>query len=336
MIPQTAASTIVERRTAKPTIMTTFTLTPSILEHLFEVNQFALPAGADLVFVGIRGCLPQNIADNGFAGRQTLVLRGIDYINLRCTLLQWKRSNATIAVFAGSTVPSMANIKAFKTNPAARCNCLTPGFYRHYVKGQHRPKNPRNWYDAWRQNEQPLAIRRTTDNFYYDNFDPVEVSTGCDDNIHAGWTLDTDSNYFSSAGCQVIMGIPFCESTQATQQDNRGPWKVFKDNGYAAAQSEFPYALFTSADVYKVSSGAGSKMPVRLKFGSSGPLVTQVQTTLVSINYLDGEPDGQFGPATFDAVKRFQTDNFGEGATDCIVGPVTSQVLRISFPSVSL
>lgn len=316
--------------------MTTFTLTPSILENLFELNQYALPADADLVFVGIRGCLPQNVADNGFAGRQTLILRSIDYTNLRCTILQWKRSNSTIAVFAGSTVPSIANIRGFRENPPRNSNCLTPGFYKHYVKGKHRPAKQRNWHDAFRQNGQTLAIRRTYDHYYYDNFDLIDLSTACDDNIHCGWTLDTDSNYFSSAGCQVIMGIPLCEATQATQQDNRGPWKTFKDNGYAVQQNEFPYALFTSAEVYKVSSGAGTKMPVRLKFGSSGPLVVQIQKALAEMNYYDGEADGQFGPATFAAVKRFQTENFGVEATDCIVGPVTSQALRISFPALAL
>jgi Putative peptidoglycan binding domain len=316
--------------------MTPFTINKDVLKKLFEINQFTIPTDAELVFVGIRGCLPQDTGDNNFKGAQLLNIRDVDHRNLRCTLVQWKKSTDEIAVFAGSTVPSIDNILGFKKNPPRKSNCLTPGFYKNYVKGKHRPSNTKNSHDAFRQNGQPLAIRRTFDNTFYDNFDTIEVSTGCDDNMHAAWTLDVDSDHFSSAGCQVVMGIPFCEKTKNQQNDNKGPWKIFKDNGYASAQDLFPYALFTSAEVFKVASNPGAQISIRIKFGSTGDLVKQVQNVLIGSNFLSGTADGDFGTNTFNAIKKFQIDNFGVAATDCIVGPVTSQALGITFPLITV
>ena len=316
--------------------MTPFTITNDVLKKLFEINQFTIPTDAELVFLGIRGCLPQNTDDNSFKASQPLNIRDIDHKNLRCTLVQWKKGTGEIAVFAGSTVPSIDNILGFKANPPRKSNCLTPGFYKNYVKGKHCPSNRKNWHDAFRQNGQPLAIRRTFDNTVYDNFDTIEVSTGCDDNMHAAWTLDADSGHFSSAGCQVIMGIPFCDSTKDRQNDNRGPWKIFKDNGYASAQNLFPYALFTSSEVFKVAANPGTQISARMKFGSSGDLVKQLQNVLIGNNFLAGTADGDFGTNTFNAIKKFQIDNFGVAATDCIVGPVTSQALGITFPMIAV
>ena len=316
--------------------MTPFTINKDVLKKLFEINQFTIPTDAELVFVGIRGCLPQDTGDNSFNTTQSLNIRDVDHKNLRCTLVQWKKSTDEIAVFAGSTVPSIDNILGFKKNPPRKSNCLTPGFYKNYVKGKHRPSNTKNWHDAFRQNGQPLAIRRTFDNTFYDNFDTIEVSTGCDDNMHAAWTLDVDSGHFSSAGCQVVMGIPFCESTKARQNDNLGPWKNFKENGYAIEQPIFPYALFTSAEVFKAATNTGKQISARIKFGSSGNLVTQIQNALIQNNYMSGASDGDFGKNTFNAIKKFQIDNFGVAATDCIVGPVTSQALGVTFPLITI
>src|SRR5688572_20795838 len=272
--------------------MTSFIINNSILKKLFEINQFEIPAHANLIFVGIRGCLPQDVEDNSFKNSQTLNIRDVDHKNLRCTLIQWKKDTGDIAVFAGSTVPHITYILGYKAKPPRKSNCLTPGFYKDYRKGQHRPGNSKNWHDAFRQNGQPLAIRRTNDNTFYDNFDTIEVSTGCDDNMHAAWTLDPDSGNYASAGCQVIMGIPFCESTKARGQiDNQGPWKNFKDNAYAVDQTTYPYALFTSAEVFQVTTSGGKQISPRLKFGSSGHLVTQIQIALTKINYMAGTPD---------------------------------------------
>ncbi|MGB8191451.1 MAG: peptidoglycan-binding domain-containing protein [Chitinophagaceae bacterium] len=314
--------------------MTTFDLNNTVLSDLFRINSIEIPAGAALVFVGIRGCLPLDPADTAFRQAHTLSIREIDHKNLRCTMVQWKPASGDIAVFAGSTVPSIANILGFRARPPRKSNCMSPGFYRNYVKGKHRPVNTRNHHDGFRQNGQPLAIRRTFDNTFYDNFDTIEISTGCDDNMHAAWTMDTDSEYFSSAGCQVIMGIPFCDSTRNSQSDNKGPWKAFKDNGYAVDQTTFPYALCLSAEVFKIANSKGRPVSPRLKFGSSGDLVKQLQQKLIDMNFLSGTADGDFGKNTFNAVKRFQLENFGLAAVDCVVGPVTAAALGVVWTDV--
>jgi Putative peptidoglycan binding domain len=316
--------------------MTSFEINGDILQKLFKVNQFVAPEESKLIFVGIRGCLPADTQDNNFKTDVSVNIREIDYKNLRCCFLQWKIDTNEIAAFAGSTVPSYGNIIGFRASPLRNSNCLTPGFYKNYVKGKHRPAKTKNWHDAFRQNGQPLAIRRTFDNTYYDNFDEIQISTGCDDNMHAGWTLDEDSEYFSSAGCQVIMGIPLCEATASRQTENLGPWRQFKQNGYTAEQPIFPYALFNSAEIFKVVQTVGKQMSPKLKFGSSGPLVNLLQVALIQSNYLSGTADGDFGVNTFNAVKKFQADNFGKEAVDCIVGPVTAQALGIDLSLITL
>ena len=49
-----------------------------------------------------------------------------------------------------------------------------------------------------------------------------------------------------------------------------------------------------------------------------------------------GTADGDFGKNTFEAIRRFQKENFGIGAVDCIVGPVTSEALGVSMPEMGV
>lgn len=314
--------------------MTVFTISDHTLTKLFELNQFDKPSDCPLIFIGLRGCLPLDINDNQFKPHHVIQLREVDYKNLRCTFLQWNIIDQTIAVFAGSTVPSYNNIIGYRKTPPRKSNCMAPGYYKIYKKGKHRPANQRNWHDGFRQDGQGITIRRTYDNTVYDNFDEIMVSTGCDDNIHAAWTMDEDSGYFSSAGCQVIMGIPFCDATRSSQNDSKGPWKVFKENGYLVDQPAFPYALFSVSEAYKVSQNIGKELPVRVKYGSSGEWVKIMQDKLIASNYLSGGSDGDFGTNTFNAVKKFQLDQFGEDAVDCIVGPVTAASLGIPLKTI--
>lgn len=315
--------------------MPQMTLTADTLKKLFDLNCYSMPDDINLVFVGIREALPADPDDQAFADSQVLNLGKVDYKRINCTILQWQRAEQKIAAFPASTVPCYQNIIGYRATPRRNSNCLCPGFYKYYHKGKHRPLKTENWHDAFRQDGQVLTIRRTFDNTYYDNFDTIDVSTGCDDNIHAAWTLSLDGNY-SSAGCQVVMGIPYCEHTKSYQNDNRGPWKTFQANAYAVNQTDYPYALFTAAEVNNLVRKAGETMSYRLKFGSSGPLVTTMQQMLIQKNYLSGNADGDFGKNTFGGVKKFQLDNFGQEYTDGIVGPVTSQALGIVLGEISV
>jgi hypothetical protein len=63
-----------------------------------------------------------------------------------------------------------------------------------------------------------------------------------------------------------------------------------------------------------------------LKFGSTGPEVKALQQALISLGFLSGTADGDYGQATQTAVERFQAaKKLGE---DGIAGPQTLQALQ--------
>lgn len=73
----------------------------------------------------------------------------------------------------------------------------------------------------------------------------------------------------------------------------------------------------TQAKLPTVSIGYGedsaSKPPAtgdKLRLGDRGEAVRVLQEQLIKAGYLQGEPNGYFGPNTADAVRRFQADNY--------------------------
>jgi peptidoglycan hydrolase-like protein with peptidoglycan-binding domain len=59
----------------------------------------------------------------------------------------------------------------------------------------------------------------------------------------------------------------------------------------------------------------------KLKIGDRGEAVRVVQEQLIKAGYLEGEPNGYYGPNTTDAVRRFQTANYL--ASSGVAGPTT-------------
>jgi peptidoglycan hydrolase-like protein with peptidoglycan-binding domain len=59
----------------------------------------------------------------------------------------------------------------------------------------------------------------------------------------------------------------------------------------------------------------------QLKIGDRGEAVRVVQEQLIKAGYLEGEPNGYYGPNTTDAVRRFQTANYL--ASSGVAGPTT-------------
>ena len=169
----------------------------------------------------------------------------------------------------------------------------------------------------------------TADDFDFDNDDRVEF-TNPYDNIHAAWSMGTDHDYYASAGCQVVVGYPRCE--KRGDVDNVGPWAVFQKRAYELDdQQRFPYMLLNGRDAQRIATYNGRKMSVRLRFGSKGPLVETLQKALRDRFYYEGNLDGDFGKKTLKAVLQFQTDHFGPSADDGIVGPMTSEALKIEW-----
>lgn len=305
-----------------------FTLTDNLLRRLCEVNSFqALAQG--MTFFALRGCLPADPDDQEFRSEQVLEVVACDYVHPRCTLGQWRPEQASLAVFPGSTIPHIKYIKTSLEKNGKGTNQLMTGFYRDYRKGVHKAGTARA-HDAFKQTE-GHPVRRTADDFDFDNDDRVEFTNPYDD-IHAGWCMGINQNDYASAGCQIIVGFPRCAFRN--NEPDVGAWKVFKENAYNISQQSFPYVLLTGVDAQKVALLAAQKIAPRLRFGSNGPLVSTVQTALQQLRFYEGNIDGDFGRRTARAVLDFQTSKFGPSADDGIVGPITAAALGVPWPDV--
>jgi hypothetical protein len=252
-----------------------------------------------------------------------------DYIHPRCTLGQWLPADGEIALFPGSTVPHRKYIKTSLQREGRGTNQLMTGLYHDYRRGTHRMGSPTG-HQAFRQTK-GHPIRRTADDFDFDSDDRVEF-TNPYDNIHAAWSMGVNHNDYASAGCQVVVGYPEC--SRRSNRPDAGPWKVFKENGYTGQQERFPYLLLNGLDAKRVALSGSAKISARLRFGSMGDLVEEVQTVLHDKGYYEGQIDGDFGSRTLRALLDYQTATFGPSADDGIVGPITASALGISWPQV--
>ncbi|RYG29775.1 MAG: peptidoglycan-binding protein [Chitinophagaceae bacterium] len=309
--------------------MADFTLNNVVLKKICAINQFGIPTDAELIFAGIRGSVARNFNDQQFKAGHDLSTNDINYVNPRCTLIQWRIRDGKIAVFPGSTVPHVHNIRSAKGRNGSGANCLSTGFYSDYRKGTHKAGTATG-HQAFRQNG-IRPIRRSSDDLDYDVDDRVEYDNP-HDNLHCGWFGSIDSDSYASAGCQVVMGFPACNKPGRTT--NVGPWKIFHENAYAVTQKSFPYILLNGMETMNVAGNVNKKLSARMRFGSSGILVKELQKALKAADFYEGILDGNFGERTMKAVIAFQKMKFGPDATDGIVGPITAEALRLQLPSI--
>jgi len=308
--------------------MSTFTINDDIIRRLCQINSFPIPTDG-MVFFGFRGCLPVDDNNHQFQNEHDVNLTEINYLSPRCTLVQWVPKDGKTALFPGSTVPNIKYVKLSKENNGRGANQLMTGCYKDYRKGVHKKGKP-TAHDAFRQT-QGHPIRRTADDFDFDNDDRVEFVNPYD-NIHAAWCMGVDHDSYASAGCQVIVGYPHCLKRE--NKPDVGPWKEFKENAYNLQQNRFAYILLNGRDAQRAVLNSSEKMSARLRFGSKGDLVKEVQKKLKDTDFYDGEIDGDFGVRTIRAVLSYQTETFGPSADDGIVGPITASALGISWPEV--
>jgi peptidoglycan hydrolase-like protein with peptidoglycan-binding domain len=64
----------------------------------------------------------------------------------------------------------------------------------------------------------------------------------------------------------------------------------------------------------------------KMRLGDRGESVRILQSQLIKAGYLEGEPNGYYGPYTADAVRRFQADNYLKASG--IAGPTTRAKLH--------
>jgi len=308
-----------------------FVIDSNLLSLAAKRNGYFLPIEG-YIFFGIRGAVPEIPSDNTFSDRRTVSFSDIDFKKMNCTFGQWDVSQKRIALFPGSTVPSQINIARARTKAGSGTNMLMPGRYLH-VRGIHKNGKP-GAHRAFRQASfQP--VWRTADNLSYDLSDRLDLGKGSGDfvwdNIHSAYTDRLDGAY-SSAGCQVICGLP-----QRGGANETGPWASFIKNAYfGTAQIQFVYLLFTASELATLQASNTASLTQIVRFGSSGPLATAVQQALIDRHLLEPAADGTFGRNSLRALIEFQTQTFGANVADGICGTTTAAALGVPLPNLDL
>lgn len=307
------------------------TLREEHLRMLCALNHFPIP-DQSLILFGLRGVTPVNDENHEFGSSRSLSMAEVDHLHPRCTIGQWRPAERTLAVFPGSTVPHQKYIRSAQGAGGQGANQLMTGFYDDYRKGIHKTGSS-TAHPAFRQTaEQP--IRRTSDDLDYDLEDPEDVENPYD-NLHAAWCAGVGADDFSSVGCQVVAGYPECEKRK--EQPDSGPWAQFKKNAYDLQDvNKFNYLLLDARDLAKLVASDTTSLSARLRFGSEGGLVEEVQRALRKKEFYEGALDGDFRTRTFRAVCAFQRFAFGRNGADGVVGPQTAAALGIQWPTMQI
>lgn len=296
------------------------------LRKLLRLNFYCFSEEYYMVF-GIRGAVPVGGHIHTFKYSHTLEEANVDYKKANCCIGIWNPVINQIALFPGSTVPSLKYIKKHKEG-SARANCMMTGYYSYYEKGFHYPSE-NNAHPALRLATN-IALRRTINDLRYTNEDPIECGNP-NDNIHASYCNDINGEY-CSAGCQVIVGQPKCKG-RGNDSTNTAHWNFFYDIIYGqTSQQRFDYALFRYTDAEVVSVNGGNLMQSRLRFGSKGNVVSLLQEKLAKKGFFHTNQDGDFARNTLRAVIDYQTVKFGRSEADGVVGNGTAKSLGLELP----
>jgi len=309
------------------------------IEAMFRLASFEIPDD-DIVFVGLRGASPVNVSGSDFEVSHKLNDKGADYLHMRCTLIQWRPKEGLFAVFPGSTVPHRRWVRWARPRGLGGegANSLVTCFLRknnntdrRYFEGDHGLSSKLGPHRAFR-NESKLPVLRTGDDLDYEGNDLLEYAAVFD-NLHCARQENVHADRFSSAGCQVVAGLPG-DRTSTGRARERGPWRIFIKNAYDSPQERYAYALFEEGEAERTAELGKSNRSATVRFGSTGPLVEHLQNGLMDAGFDIGPAgaDGDFGYATLDALKLFQLDKFGADDVDLIAGPTTAAELGISWP----
>ena len=308
--------------------MATISFSSDHLRKLLRVNSYPYSETQFMVF-GIRGSRPVNTNFDIFKNTHTIEMFDVDYLTPKCTIGIWNPNQNKIALFPASTVPHLNYMKKQKAG-TGRANAMQSGFYSYFEKGFHNP-SAAHAHQALRLATN-IFLRRSNNDLVFTNEDPIEVGNP-NDNMHAGY-CNTVNDAYSSAGCQVIVGQPKCLGRN--NKPNTGYWDTFHEIIYneASMQRNFNYSLFRYVDADAVFNASNSLMQARLRFGSKGNVVLELQKKLKEKGYFHTNIDGDFGRNTLLAVLEFQTKTFGLVNADGVVGNGTATKLGLSLPMI--
>ena len=349
----------------------TFTIDDAVLRRICEYNSFSIEGREnEMILFAIRGALPAapnvSLTDYRdhmkFETSHLLQRVNINYYYPRCIIGQWLPAERKIAVFLSSTVPNLKKVERNRKRKH-QFNCMQPGYYN-YKKGQH-PRSNTGYqpHRALRLNGQ-ITLRRA--NYSMSGGQPVidygptaDISVGNPgDNIHCARnnpkttrvrsirntpysTSFCLSDYYSSYGCQVIVGCPPQYIPSGHTNGDWNAWDKFIKNVYddkAEDQEHFKYLLLNSCDVYNISrANTSSTTHIRVRHGSTGETVKKLQRGLNRMRnsrtgdpYYSGSIDGDFGKGTAEALIRYQKDTCN-GHAYGYAGPNTFRSLGITL-----
>lgn len=316
--------------------MSDILLTSDLLDRVCARVSFPVER-KELVFFGIRGAVPTRGSFGAFASEHPLRNSEIDYQSMRCTLGQWHPDQGQIAVFLGSTVPQGSLV--LNARPSGKgVNMLMPGRHEHQ-RGTHKANDKKgNGHRAFRQ-ARFAPVQRSRNDGRFDTLDEIDFGTGSGDfiwdNIHSAYS--ENPGHFSSAGCQVICGLPRSSSRQ--MQPETGPWKHFVETAYGplfGAQVSYSYLLFTIEEIAEAASIKPAQLSQQVCYGSSGATALQIQQALVQSGMAPGLVcDGDFGRNSMMALVAFQRRHFPRGMVTGVCGTQTAAALGVVMPSLS-
>lgn len=278
-----------------------FTLDDAALVRLAAAGSYDL-GEAGCVLFGLRGCLPVNTVDTTIGAAKPLRVVPTDHQFLRCTMGVWFPAEGTLMAVPGSTVPFRKAVAAAQAAGGRGANQVLPGLLR-FAKGQHPRSAVRPQQDAFVQ-DIDFPYQRSADDFDYDVDDPVLFETP-GDNIHCAYRESPADPGFDSHGCLVVAGFAFRPAKPGSR--DIGCWPRFRDAAYGSGQKTFGFVLAMGSEAEAAAAAPPASLPLRLRFGSTGPAVRGVQAALVKQSLLaKAAATGSYDRPTLLAVMEAQ------------------------------
>lgn len=310
-------------------------LNADILSELCTYFNYPVSGTGYAVFA-IRGSLPEATLKGDFSDaarwqhEHTMQRTILNYTTARCTIGLWNINSRKIALFSGSTLPSLHYLYH---NPSAldTYNILAPGAYK-LRKGIHPRSSNYQKHEALLMDGYGMAaipqIIRGKKSFRFSKQHITYKVLLPGDNLHAARTEPSPGNdlsaicqeilklKYSSSGCITITGQPIEYLNYSWSDYTWNSWETFRKyiQEYITTPST-DFLLFSYGDLKSIRQ---KHIPAPLRYGSECSQVVQLQQFLNKVNeyssgapYYNGSADGLFTNDTAAATLRFCSDFTG-------------------------